>query len=117
MKRSDHARPAQQPLLDPAMTRVPAVYLGWANMRFLAFFAFNGINNLRIFSAAFSSIPTAPTKVFCFQSIRSSRTVESEQVRFPGAPFDSAKSGSFKDLCFPWGICKQRSRTGIPTAS
>jgi len=41
--------------------RVPAVYLGWVNMGFLAFLAFNRINNLRIFSVAFSSIPTAPT--------------------------------------------------------
>jgi len=30
-------------------------------MMFLAFFAFNGINNLRAFNLAFSSIPTAPT--------------------------------------------------------
>src|SRR5579872_3816667 len=42
--------------------RVPAVYLGWANSVFLAFFAFNRINNLRISSVAFSPIPTAPTK-------------------------------------------------------
>ncbi len=43
------------------ISRVPAVYLTWANPVFLAFFAFNRINNLRIFNAAFSSIPTAPT--------------------------------------------------------
>ena len=42
-------------------SRVPRVYLGWANPVFLAFFAFNRINNLRIFSVALSSIPTAPT--------------------------------------------------------
>ena len=42
--------------------RVPGVYLGWANRVFLAFFAFNRINNLRIFSVAFSPIPTAPTR-------------------------------------------------------
>jgi hypothetical protein len=42
--------------------RVPAVYPGWANPVFLAFFAFNRINNLRAFNVAFSSIPTAPTK-------------------------------------------------------
>jgi hypothetical protein len=35
------------------------VYLTWANPVFLAFFSFNGINNLRIFSVAFGSIPTA----------------------------------------------------------
>ena len=40
--------------------RVPAVYLTWANSLFLAFFAFNGISNLRAFNVAFSSIPTAP---------------------------------------------------------
>ena len=40
------------------------MYLTWANSLFLAFFAFNGINNLRVFNVAFSSIPTAPTKVF-----------------------------------------------------
>src|SRR5271170_3474727 len=38
--------------------RVPGVYLTWANMMFLAFFAFNGINNLRAFNVGFSSIPT-----------------------------------------------------------
>jgi hypothetical protein len=31
------------------------------NPVFLAYFAFNGINNLRAFNVAFSSIPTAPT--------------------------------------------------------
>lgn len=41
--------------------RVPSVYLTWANPVFLAFFSFNGTNNLRIFNVAFSSIPTAPT--------------------------------------------------------
>ena len=30
---------------------------------FLAFFPFSGINNLRVFNIAFSSIPTAPTKL------------------------------------------------------
>ncbi len=44
--------------------RVPGVYLTWANPVFLAFFSFNRINNLRVFSVAFSSIPTAPT-TFC----------------------------------------------------
>jgi hypothetical protein len=43
------------------MPRVPRLYLTWANQVFLAFFAFNGINNLRAFNIAFSSIPTAPT--------------------------------------------------------
>jgi len=43
--------------------RVPGVYLTWAHMMFLAFFAFNGINNLRVFNVAFSSIPTAPTNL------------------------------------------------------
>jgi hypothetical protein len=46
----------------PFTSRVPAVYLTWANSLFLAFFAFNGISNLRAFNVAFSSIPTAPTK-------------------------------------------------------
>jgi hypothetical protein len=44
------------------IVRVPGVYLSWANRVFLAFFPFNGINNLRVFNVAFSSIPTAPTK-------------------------------------------------------
>jgi len=39
------------------------VYLGWANPVFLAYFAFNEINNLRVFNAAFSSILTAPTNI------------------------------------------------------
>ncbi len=43
--------------------RVPGVYLGWANPVFLAFFSFNRINNLRVFSVAFSPIPTAPTNI------------------------------------------------------
>jgi hypothetical protein len=34
--------------------RVPGVYLSWANPVFLAFFSFNGINNLRVFSVAAS---------------------------------------------------------------
>ena len=46
--------------------RVPRVYLGWANMRFLAFFAFNRMNNLRILIVAFGSIPTAPTNPIVF---------------------------------------------------
>jgi len=47
--------------------RVPAVYLGWANPMFLAFFAYIRINNLRIFSVVFCSIPTAP---FSFSVVR-----------------------------------------------
>jgi hypothetical protein len=47
---------------DSGPRRVPGVYLTWANPLFLAFFAFNGISNLRDFNVAFSSIPTAPTK-------------------------------------------------------
>ena len=43
------------------LPRVPDVYLTWANPVFLAFFSFNGINNLRVFSVTFSSIPTAPS--------------------------------------------------------
>lgn len=43
--------------------RVPPVYLGWANPALLAFFAINGINNLRLFSVVLSSIPTAPTNI------------------------------------------------------
>jgi hypothetical protein len=39
--------------------RAPAVYLTWANRVFLAFFPFNGISKLRVFSVAFSPIPTA----------------------------------------------------------
>jgi hypothetical protein len=50
--------------------RVPAVYLGWANPVFLAFFSFNRISNLRVFNAAFSSIPTAPTKLLSYQCIK-----------------------------------------------
>jgi len=33
---------------------------------FLAFFSFNRISNLRVFNVAFSSIPTAPTKLLQF---------------------------------------------------
>ena len=45
--------------------RVPAVYLSWANSEFLAFFSFNRINNLRVFSVAFSSIPSVPSAKHC----------------------------------------------------
>ena len=45
--------------------RVPGVYLTWAYSVFLSFFAFNKISNLRGFSVAFSSIPTAPTNISC----------------------------------------------------
>ncbi len=48
----------------PLRVRVPLVYLTWANSLFLAFFAFNRINNLRAFNVAFSPIPTAPTNLF-----------------------------------------------------
>ena len=41
--------------------RVPGVYLTWAYVVFLSFFSFNRISNLRVFTTAFSSIPTAPT--------------------------------------------------------
>ncbi len=63
MKRSDHARHEQRLPLNSDVTRVPAVYLTWANPMFLAFFAFSRINNLRVFNVAFSPIPTAPTNV------------------------------------------------------
>jgi hypothetical protein len=46
--------------------RVPRVYLSWAIPVYLAFFAFMRINNLHVFNAAFSSIPTAPTKSSLF---------------------------------------------------
>jgi hypothetical protein len=36
------------------------VYLIWAIPVYLAFFGFRRINNLPVFNAAFSSIPTAP---------------------------------------------------------
>jgi hypothetical protein len=42
--------------------------LSWANRLFLAFFAFNEINNLHTVNVAFSSIPTAPTKFFLISS-------------------------------------------------
>jgi hypothetical protein len=37
------------------------VYLTWVDSVFLAFLAFNEINNLRVFNVAFSSIPTTTT--------------------------------------------------------
>jgi len=46
--------------------RVPGVYLSWAYQVFLTFFAFSRINNLRVFSVAFSSIPTAPTSFLIY---------------------------------------------------
>ena len=63
-----------------ARLRVPAVYLTWANQVFLAFFAFNGINNLGAFSVAFSSIPTAPTNLLSFQRVESSFLFQSEHL-------------------------------------
>ena len=52
----------RQRFMDLSDGRVPAAYLAQANSMFLLFFAFNGVNNLRVFNIAFSSIPTAPTK-------------------------------------------------------
>jgi len=49
--------------------RVPGVYLGFANSLVLALFAFIGINNLHDFNRAFSSIPTAPTKLLQLQRL------------------------------------------------
>src|SRR5438309_2016493 len=46
-------------LVRASRLRVPAVYLGWANPVFLAFFPFNRISYLRVFNAVFSSIPIA----------------------------------------------------------
>jgi hypothetical protein len=43
---------------------VPGVYLSGANQRLVAFVALREINKLRSSNAAFSSIPTAPTKPF-----------------------------------------------------
>jgi hypothetical protein len=45
------------------------VYLGWAHPVFLASVAFNRINNLRIFSIAFSPIPTALPKLSVFNRL------------------------------------------------
>jgi hypothetical protein len=39
------------------------VYLGSAFLLFFSNLPFRGINNLRAFNVAFSSIPTAPTKL------------------------------------------------------
>ena len=55
----DQTRNADLSLLGSWYARVPVVYPSWANWVFLAFFAFNGINNLRASNVAFSSIPTA----------------------------------------------------------
>src|SRR6266403_4359900 len=41
--------------------RVPRVYLGSAFLRFFSLLPFHRINNLRLFNALSSSIPTAPT--------------------------------------------------------
>jgi hypothetical protein len=54
--------------------RVPGVYLTWATSVFLAFFTFNGINNLRVFNVAFSSIPTAPQRKMLVRIQDSART-------------------------------------------
>jgi hypothetical protein len=56
-KNSDNPRTVSR-FIDAPCTRRD---LGWANPVFFAFFSFNRINNLRVFSVGFSSIPTAPT--------------------------------------------------------
>jgi hypothetical protein len=56
-------------IISTRLFRVPGVYLTWANPVFLAFFSFNRISNLRVFSVAFSSIPTAPTNLLHSQRL------------------------------------------------
>jgi hypothetical protein len=103
--------------------RVPAVYLTSANWVFLAFFAFNGINNLRVFNVAFSSIPTAPTKFFLAFAglLRSGVSVDpagrqSESVpqrAFSGAGrrnLREAPSAKGVQLCLGWRGCAQPQR-------
>src|SRR5271155_5339548 len=63
------------------------------------------------------SIPTAPTKAFCFQSIGSLRTLQPEQGVWPRSRFDLAKSRGFNDLRRRGAVCEAPSRPGIPTAS
>src|SRR5579859_43470 len=70
--------------------RVPAVYLTWAGLMFLAFLPFNGINNLRAFNVAFSSIPTAPTKSPVYSPERSF-TERSEDIVYTLGPKGFAK--------------------------
>jgi hypothetical protein len=52
-----NAPPLVRSIRGPCTRRVPRLGI----YRFLGFLAFNKMNNLRIFSVAFSSIPTAPT--------------------------------------------------------
>ena len=54
--------------------RVPGVYLGSAFLRFFSVLLLPGINNLRVFNVAFSSIPTAlPTIPFALNDLAISR--------------------------------------------
>jgi len=59
---------------------VPRVYLSWAIPVYLAFFAFMRINNLHVFNAAFSSIPTAPTKLLSYQHVKRLILFQSEHL-------------------------------------
>src|ERR1700691_5745664 len=63
------------------------------------------------------SIPTAPTKAFCFQSIGSLRTLQPEQGLRPRSRFDLVKLRGFNDLRRRGAVCEAPSRPGIPTAS
>jgi hypothetical protein len=97
--------------------RVPGVYLGWANPVFLAFFAFNRINNLRIFSVAFSPIPTAPTKASVFNCLDCQTLFNRNKCFSRGHPSTQRSLAAPKDWRWHGAICKPRSRMGIPTAS
>jgi hypothetical protein len=66
-------------IISTRLFRVPGVYLTWANPVFLAFFSFNRISNLRVFSVAFSSIPTAPTS-FLFDSTGLARSARQQKA-------------------------------------
>src|SRR5713226_1500877 len=45
----------------PIVARVPRAYLGLAFLWFFSLLLFRRVNNLRVFNATSSSIPTAPT--------------------------------------------------------
>jgi hypothetical protein len=97
------------------IVRVPRVYLGWANPVFLPFFPFNRINNLRIFSVAFSPIPTAPANAALADQWRcygERRPAESSGMR----KAHTAESSGYKDAYRARGSEKQGDALkGAPT--
>jgi hypothetical protein len=81
---------------DPS--RVPSVYLGWAFLQFLFHLPFRRINNLRVFNALGSSIPTTrPAFLILSQELANSQS-GNKRVRGIGLPPQQPRSRIISDF-------------------